>query len=379
MIKRVLALALIFVLLPQATQAAISFIGSAEGSSSPNSDTTVDLSGLGLQEGDLVVVAGAVGDDDSANLDMATVTANYNEVADLFSNDTDDTNMGVWWKLMGASPDSDVVVNAVGGTDASLAVVVMVFRGVDQTTPMDVTPTTAEAQLNTADPNPPSINHNNPSGVWTVIAGASGHVLGGASTYTFPTGYTTGAIDRGHDDTNDITVGLGYRSSGVSDPEDPGTMNHSGTDSTTNSWTAATLALRPAVASAPTVSNSTGDSNVTNTSATMNGDTTATGGADATTRGFAWGTNATLSNGDTSTTTESGTFSTGVFSQNVINLRSNTTYYYRAYATNSAGTGYASAIESFVTTEVSATRRMMRLFEGFIFKLFNGKFIIHQQ
>ena len=41
---------------------------------------------------------------------------------------------------------------------------------------------------------------------------------------------------------------MGYRSSGVSDPEDPGVMTHSGTDTTSTAWAAATIALRPSVA-----------------------------------------------------------------------------------------------------------------------------------
>ena len=152
----------------------------------------------------------------------------------MFVDDTDDANVAVWYKFMGATPDTSVVVEgSTGGTDSSIAVVVMVFRGVNTTTPMDVAATTATG-INTADTDPLSIDHNNPSGVWTVIAGASGHVLGGASTYTFPTGYTTNAIDRGSDDTNDITVGMGYNSA-PSDPENPGIMNHSGTDATSNS------------------------------------------------------------------------------------------------------------------------------------------------
>ena len=49
-------------------------------------------------------------------------------------------------------------------------------------------------------------------------------------------------------------------------------------------------------------------------SATLNGNISATGGNNATARGFAWGTDSTLSGGDTSTTTESGSFGTGTFS-----------------------------------------------------------------
>lgn len=110
-----------------------------------------------------------------------------------------------------------------------------------------VTSTTATG-IDTFHPDPPSIDHGNPSGVWTVIAGASGQDVAGAgaTSYTFPTGYTTNAIDLGQDDTSDVTVGMGYNTA-PADPENPGVMTHNSVDNVAYSWCAATLALRPAV------------------------------------------------------------------------------------------------------------------------------------
>lgn len=82
-------------------------------------------------------------------------------------------------------------------------------------------------------------------------------------------------------------------------------------------------------------------------SATFNGTVTDIKGSSVTTRGFAWGTNPSLSGGDTATTTESGTFGTGAFSS-MQTLNCNTTYYARAYATNTTGTAVASIV-SFTT------------------------------
>lgn len=219
---------------------AITFVGSAENSAANGADVTLTLPGPPV-ENDLVVVAYAIGDNDNLDFNMAMVTAGYTEVADLFADDTQDCNLGVFWKIMGAMPDTTAQVDGQGGTDAAVAAVCMVFRGVDTVTPMDVAPTTATA-INTMHPNPPSIDFLD-AAAWTVIVGASGHTLAGAGTYTFPTGYTTNAIDRGADDTSDVTVGIGYRTN-PADPEDPGVMTHSGTDSTSFAWCAATLALR---------------------------------------------------------------------------------------------------------------------------------------
>jgi len=225
---------------------AISFIGSASGAAGNGGDPSITLPST--LEGDLVIVSGGIGDNDNVNFTMAMITTGYTSVADLFANDTQDCSLGVFWKFMGVTPDTTAVFDGQGGTDAACSAVAMVFRGVDLTTPMDVAPTTATG-INTMHPNPPSIDHLNPSGVYSVIAGASGHTLGSTGTYTFPTGYTTNALQRGANDTSDVTVGMGYRTD-PADPEDPGVMTHSGTSSTSFSWAAVTMALRPAAAAA---------------------------------------------------------------------------------------------------------------------------------
>jgi len=75
---------------------------------------------------------------------------------------------------------------------------------------------------------------------------------------------------------------------------------------------------------------------VTQYSATLNGTITATGSASPAIRGFQYG--PTTSYG--ATTTESGTFSSGIFSASLTGLGCNYTYHYRSYASSTAGTGY---------------------------------------
>ena len=83
----------------------------------------------------------------------------------------------------------------------------------------------------------------------------------------------------------------------------------------------------------------------------MHGNITATGGADATVRGFAWGTSPTME-GDTATTSDTAgqPFGTGAFTDSSQTFVCNTTYYSRAYATNSAGTGFGAISASFTTS-----------------------------
>lgn len=95
-----------------------------------------------------------------------------------------------------------------------------------------------------------------------------------------------------------------------------------------------TTASCPTSVSAPTVTASSTTATTT-TAITLNANITATGDEDATARGFEYGTTVTYG----ATTTVSGTFGVGEFSVYISDLSCNTTYHYRAYATNSAGVG----------------------------------------
>lgn len=93
----------------------------------------------------------------------------------------------------------------------------------------------------------------------------------------------------------------------------------------------------------PTVSTNT-VSSIT-TSATCGGNVTATGGAEVTERGICWSTTQNPTINDSHTTNGNGT---GSYTSNMTGLTHSTTYYVRAYATNSAGTAYGSQ-KSFTT------------------------------
>lgn len=128
-------------------------------------------------------------------------------------------------------------------------------------------------------------------------------------------------------------------------------------------------------ASGPTATTNFANSGAT--TATLYG--TKTGGEDATQHGFAWGTNTNLSGGDTATTTL-GAFnsnSNSSFNSGIGGLSTGATYYFRAYATGSTGSGYG-GIRNFVTGNTT-TSRNMRLFEGFTIKFLNGRIILNQQ
>jgi uncharacterized protein (TIGR02145 family) len=87
---------------------------------------------------------------------------------------------------------------------------------------------------------------------------------------------------------------------------------------------------------------------ITQTSATSGGNITSDEGSSVTARGVCWSTKANPTIGDSKTTDGGGI---GSFSSSISGLTANTTYYVRAYATTSSGTGYGGAYQ--ITTIVA--------------------------
>jgi len=101
----------------------------------------------------------------------------------------------------------------------------------------------------------------------------------------------------------------------------------------------------------PTV-NTISVNSISTTTAISGGNVSSDGGAAITTRGVVWSTN---TNPTISLTTKTSNGSgTGTFSSTLTGLTPNTTYYVRAYATNSTGTGYWNEI-TFITGSIPPT------------------------
>lgn len=86
--------------------------------------------------------------------------------------------------------------------------------------------------------------------------------------------------------------------------------------------------------------------NITSTSATSGGNITNNGGTNVTQRGVVWSTSPNPTTANSQSSDGSGT---GNYTSNLAGLTTNTTYYLRAYATNSGGTAYGNEL-SFTTT-----------------------------
>jgi hypothetical protein len=111
----------------------------------------------------------------------------------------------------------------------------------------------------------------------------------------------------------------------------------------------------------PTVTTSAAD-DIEETTATLNGDITVTGGVNSTVRGFEWG----LATGDYDWDQhEDGNFGVAAFDEAITGLTSGELYFFRAYATNTEGTGYGDELtfltkptdpNTFVATLTTANR-----------------------
>ena len=99
----------------------------------------------------------------------------------------------------------------------------------------------------------------------------------------------------------------------------------------------------------------TAASAITMTTATSGGNVTSTGGLTVTARGICWSTTINPTIGNSHTTDGTGA---GIFTSSITGLTQSTTYYIRAYATNSVGTAYGSEL-TFTTLSPTPTRPTM--------------------
>lgn len=224
---------------------AITLVGSAENSAPDGADVTVTLP-AGVQEDDLVLVAYGISSAD--NQAMQISTSGYTQLAEVFVDAAfgEDCNLGVFYKIMGASPDANVVCVGSGTVNNPVVAVVQVWRGVDQVVPIDVTTVTATGT--TTQPNSPSTSDpvTDEALVVSAVANQKGNDEGAVSA---PTGYTN-LVDEGLADVFLCTIAMASKVVTPADAEDPDSW--SGFTATgASGWCAATVVLRPASEAEP--------------------------------------------------------------------------------------------------------------------------------
>lgn len=159
----------------------------------------------------------------------------------LFSNDTWDTNFGIFYQRMGATPDTILTITRVTNAAYGGAVTVQVWRGVDPNTPLDVATVTAIGN-NSQYPNPPAITPVTPDAV--IIVGAAVALSTTGSATSGPAGMANIVAVKSDGTTSDMSVAIASYD-WTSGAYDPATMTGGGAGAS-SSWCAATLALRPA-------------------------------------------------------------------------------------------------------------------------------------
>ena len=138
-----------------------------------------------------------------------------------------------------------------------------------------------------------------------------------------------------------VAIGLGAFTSFLQGLE-PGTKYYARAYVSRNDYTVYGVEINFTTLSAGLPEVTTTDvTDITQTSALSGGNVSNDGGIPVIARGVCWSTSSGPTTANSKTTNGSGT---GIFSSNITVLTANTTYYIRAYATNSSGTAYGNEL-----------------------------------
>jgi hypothetical protein len=211
---------------------------------SASSNTTISLTDLTgspdptLLPGDIVIVSYAIG---SPSQTVPTIISNaYTEIATLWVSDSYDANLYSAYKLMGATPDTSVVVGPTTNLEFGACVAIQAYRYVDEIFPLQAPANTATF-ANTVRPTPPTITPWDNDSV-AVIVGAGAHLRGNVAYTT--TGLTSFISTGSTDQNSDASIGAGFRVI-QSGSYSPNRFNFPQPDATTYSSVALSVALKP--------------------------------------------------------------------------------------------------------------------------------------
>lgn len=230
--------------------AGIEFVGSYGVSNAQSASISVSLTslsgGIATQPSAGDIVIAAVSFVESPDKDITCTTSGYTEVTELYVNGTRDTNMAVFYKVL-SSAETVVAFGGTGDTQSNISTIIYVWRGIDQSTPLDATSTTA-TKTNSGIPDCPSITTVTNNAVVVGFGAAGG---GGTQpdifNLTTPSGVSNfiEAYDSSGDRENTLAA-FSYlqETAGSYDPPIFGITN--GSDDTDYTSGSVTMALRPA-------------------------------------------------------------------------------------------------------------------------------------
>jgi hypothetical protein len=199
----------------------ITFIGSSSGTNSGGGGFNLSLPG-GLQENDLVLGIACC---DAGSVASPT---GYTSISNGNINSVQHT---LSYKFMGGSPDTYFPVPSMSAS-SGVAAVVMVFRGVNTSTPLDTTTTTATG--GSGDPDCPSIT--------TVTDGAFVVAVGCLDDDAITSCTISGYSDVDFAGIVAISAMMAYKNVATAGAENPAAFVTNGDDA----WISFSVALRPA-------------------------------------------------------------------------------------------------------------------------------------
>lgn len=209
---------------------AITLVGSttAQAGPGPHGALTFDISGMGVQEDDLLVALCI----ESGSNTWASETG-WTDFPNVASQGQ--VSRRLYYKLSGVSEGNPAF--DAGSAFTGNYGIIAAFRGVDTTTPVEASTVGTEGESNS--PNPPSVTTLT-DGAW-VVALESNDDNDNTSGSPYPTGYT--GIQYGDQtDGGGPGGGMAYKEIATAGAENPGTFSIANTEE----WITDSLALKPA-------------------------------------------------------------------------------------------------------------------------------------
>lgn len=210
---------------------AISFIGSTGGSAINGGNVTLTLPGT-YSSGDVAVVTVTLGTSKATSLSVASSSGGaFSQI--VTTTNSSFARFGVFRQVLASTTSVQAVITGSGGSTDSTSGVVHIFRGVDNTTPEDATPTSTTGSGTSWDS--PSITPVTSNDV--ILTCVGGQTI---LAITAPSSFSDATTASGND-TFDCRSGQAWITNATTSAFDPAAW----TSTATVSWVAATVALRP--------------------------------------------------------------------------------------------------------------------------------------
>lgn len=228
---------------------AITHVGSAGNAQINGGNTIIDVSGLSLQEDDIVYVFSIVASTTSDNPSMSA--SGYTTLVNNLTSDgsTNRVTFYVARKVQTSSPDSSITVTLTNGTvDMGHASVAMAYRGGSTTTPEDATTTTQTG--NNSDPDSPSITTNTDG---AFVISCAGIRVRDSTDIVQPSGYGNAfVITQGTNETHNSSIGAADIEVSTAAAEDPAAWG-GWANAVGRPWFAVSVAVQPSGATSSLV------------------------------------------------------------------------------------------------------------------------------